>query len=218
MTTLSDTRSDDRFESVVTWARANRRGLNIAGVALILLAVGVWFTISARERRERFAGQELIQARATANAGNLPLAASDLQAIVERYGGTSASEEAALMLGQVRLVQGQADLAAAELQALVGGVSRQFRDQAYALLGTALEQLGRSADAAQAYLEAASATPYDLVTAQLLLDAGRAFAAAGDTEGAAAAYQRILDDLGETGAVTEARLRLAELRRSDIPG
>jgi tetratricopeptide (TPR) repeat protein len=215
---LNDSRPDDRLGATVKWAQANRRSLTMAGVVVAIVAIGLWFTISANQRRQTFAARELLQARATADAGNLPLAMNDLQQIVERYGGTRAGEEAALTLGQLRLLQDQPELAAAELEAFAARASDQFRDQAYGLLGTALEQAGRPADAARAYLDAADATPHDLVAAQLLLDAARAFASAGDTAGAADAYERILRDLAETGAVTEARLRLAELRRSDIPG
>ena len=209
--------SDERIEKLVTWARRNQRGLTIAGVAVVLVAGGFWFAASARARREAFAERELLQARSSGEAGNLPLATSDLQRVIERYGGTRAGQEAALTLAQFRLMQGQAELAAAELRGFVQSADRQFQDQAFAVLGTALEQAGQPGPAGQAYLDAAQRTRFDLVAAQMLVAAGRAFTAAGDTASAARAYQRILDDHAQTGAEVEARLRLAELRLGDIP-
>jgi len=70
--------------------------------------------------------------------------------------------------------------------------------------------------AAASYLNAADAAWYDFLQAQHLLEAGRVFAASGDTAQAIATYQRLLDDLSETDMVMEARLRLAEIQRTDI--
>lgn len=210
--------SQDRIEQITKWMQANQRLMTGLGVALIVVAGGIWFAMSANRRREAIAEQNLLQARAAAEAGNLPLAASDLQSLIQRYGRTRSGQEAAITLGQIRLMQGQAELAAAELQTFVGEAKSQFRDQALGLLGTALEQSGQPANAADAYRRAAEATRYELVAVQMLLAAGRSYQTAGDTASAAASYQRILDEHPETGAVGEARLRLAELRRSDIPG
>ncbi|MEX1999855.1 MAG: hypothetical protein WD934_09215 [Gemmatimonadales bacterium] len=209
--------SDERIDRLVRWVQDNRRLVSMIGTATVVLAGGIWFTMSARERRELFAERGLIQARATAQAGNLPLATSDLQRLISRYGGTRSGQEAALTLAEYRLSQGQDDLAAAEMQSLVREARSQFRDQAYATLGIALEQSGQPGQAGQAYMDGAAATRFDVVAVQLLVAAGRAYAAAGDTAAAAGAYERILSDHGESGAVVEARLRLAELRRAGAP-
>lgn len=214
---MSEHHSDEQVERIVKWVQARSRPLSILGLVLALAAVGVWFTLSARTRRENFAERELLQAKTAADAGNYPLASTELQRVVERYSSTRAGQEAALTLGQLRLIQGQADLAAAEMQTFVGNADAQFRDQGYGLLGTALEQAGKAADAARAYEEAAKASRYRLVSVQMLMSAARAHVAAGDTSAAASDYQRVLDDYKETGAVVEAQLRLAELRRSDTP-
>jgi len=211
---VSNTRheSDERIERIVRWTQANRRTLTIAGVTIVLIGGGLWFRASARARQEVFAEQEMLRARSSAEVGNIPLAVSDMQRVVERYGRTRAGQEAAVTLAQLRLMQGQADLAAAEMQVFAPKASSQFRDQAYAMLGAALEQAGQPAAAGQAYLDGADGTRYGLVAAQMLVAAGRVYATAGDTAAAATAYQRILDEHAETGAVVEARLRLAELR------
>ena len=205
------------LEQIVTWFRTNQRKLTIAGGAIVVIAAGVWFTVTARERREAFAQRELQAARVSAEAGNLALAANDLSRLITAYDGTPASEEARLVLGQVRLLSDQPDLAVADLQQFVAaGPRRQFRASAYSLLGAALEQSGNFADAAQAYLQGADGPGYELLLAELLMDAGRAFVLAGDTTAAVSAFQRVLTDFEEPPRAVEARLRLAELRRFDL--
>lgn len=208
-------RGEQGAERFVAWLKANQRRLSIAGTLAVVVAGGVWFTISARQRREAFAERELQSARLAAESGNLALAANDLSRLVSSYAGTSAADEAQLVLGQVRLLAGQTDVAIADLERFVAqGPSDRYRVAAFGLLGAALEQAGRFSDAGQAYVRGADGPGFDLVRADLLMHAGRSFAEAGDTTQAAAAYRRVLEFDGAPRAV-EARLRLGELRRFD---
>jgi len=146
------------------------------------------------------------------------LATNDLSRLVTSYRGTSASEEAAILLAQLRLTRGEADTAIRELTSFTeSGPTSKFLAAAYNLLGAALEQRGRFPEAADAYQKAASAWPYDYLKAQALLDAGRAFRAAGDTAQAAAAYQRVLGEFSESPSALEAKIRLSEVRRGATP-
>jgi predicted negative regulator of RcsB-dependent stress response len=204
----------DRLELVVKWLRANEKIVAGAAIGLAIVVAGVWFAVSARERRETFARRELTQARQAAEAGNLPLAASDLSRVVGSFGGTTAGQEARLVLAEVRLRQGQAALAASELREFVSGsVKPQYRTQAYELLGLALEQAGELSAAGRAFEDgsAAAITEYKYLSASLLLSASRAYAAAGDTSAAVRALQRLAAEFAETSAAQEAKLRLAEL-------
>lgn len=204
----------ERVERLVVWAKANSRNLTIAGSAVLVVAAGVWFIMAARARKETFAERELDQARASAEAGNLPLAASDLSRIVDNYGGTAAGNQASLLRGQVRLLQGQPTLAVSELQQFIAkGPQSHYKAQAYGLLGSALEQTRDFKSAGNAYEQAAKASPYALVSGQMLLSAGRAYSLAGDTAAAASVYQKALGDHPDTPIATEAELRLGELGR-----
>ena len=207
----------DRIESIVKWAKANERPIAVIGVVVALAAFGVWYAIAAKERREAFARRELSQARVAADAGNLPLASSDLSRIVGSAGGTTAGQEARLLLAEVRLRQDQAELAATELREfLASGPKPQYRAQTYELLGIALEQAGQLKAAAEAYRDGAGAAReagYTYLSATLWLTAGRAFAAAADTAAAVTAFQQVVRDFGETSAASEAQLRMAELGR-----
>jgi predicted negative regulator of RcsB-dependent stress response len=204
----------DRLESLVKWMRANEKVVAGAAIVVAVAAAGIWFAISARNRREAFAERELSQARQAAEAGKLPLAASDLSRVVSSFGGTAAGQEAELVLAEVRLRQGQAALAVTELQSFVeGSIRPQHRTQAYELLGAALEQTGRFGDAGRAYEDGANAAmaEYKYLSANLLLSAGRAYATAGDTASAMRALERVASEFEATSAAQEARLRLAEM-------
>lgn len=151
-------------------------------------------------------------ARVALQAGNVALAASDLSRLVASFGGTVAADEAVILLAQARLAQKDAGQAVAELRdALERGVSDQFLAPVHGLLGAALEELGSHAEAAREYENAAATTWYKRLEAQYLLDAGRAFTAAGDTAQAIAAYRRVIEEHEESPSVVEARVRVAEL-------
>jgi tetratricopeptide (TPR) repeat protein len=206
------TAETDRAEQWLAWAKANQRRLSIVAGVLVVIAGAVWFGVSAKTRKENFARRELDAARVAAESGNLPLAANDLSRIASTYGGTRAGQEAVVLLAQVRLLQDQPEIAVNELREFIAeGPQPHYRGPAYAALGAALEDLGRFAEAGQAYEEGARASEYALVAARFLLDAGRAYMMAVDTAAALRIYQQVLKDHSETGAASEARLRMAEL-------
>lgn len=204
----------DSGERVVQWVAHNRRGLTVGAVAVALVAGGVLFTRSAQVRRSQFAQRELISARSAVDAGNLQLAASDLGRIVQNFSGTSAAQEAVLLLANVHLQQGQPELAVTVLQELLAAnPDGHFVGQAAGLLGAALEEAGRPGEAADAYQRAVDATDYEMIRDQYRLDLGRAASNAGDNARAMAAYQAIIDDNPESPTAAEARFRLAEVSR-----
>jgi tetratricopeptide (TPR) repeat protein len=196
------------------WIKDHSREVAFAIGGAVIVAAAVWLYVTSENRKELFAAQALTKARGDAEAGDLPLAAYDLSQLMDRYGGTRASDEGAVLLAQVRLVQGgtQTDAAVSTLRAFV-----QKRHPAYilasgwSLLGGGLEQQRKYRDAAEAYQKASDAAPYDFLKAQYLLDRGRTLAVAGDSAGARKAYGEVLDRFGSLNQSAEARVRLGEL-------
>jgi len=136
--------------------------------------------------------------------------------VIADFDGTNAAEEARLLLGNVRLSQGQPNQALTVLQDYAGGAGKAYRAQAYSLVGAAYENLGRFREAGEAYENGSAAGRLGFQKAQLLADAGRAWTAAGDTAKAVSDYRRIVKDFGKEAAATEAKVRLAELTKGTV--
>ena len=194
------------------WVRGHQKlVLGIAG-ALVVVVLGAWLVVETGQRRQLRAAEALDVARNIAENGNLPLAANELQKIIETYKGTEAATEAVVTLNQVRMVNGQSELAIVGLQEyLKANPKKVYRVPALGLLGEAMENAGRPAEAAEAYKSASAEAELDYLKAQYLLFAARAYRNAGNPDQAAKALQSILDDYPKSTAVTEATVRLAEL-------
>jgi predicted negative regulator of RcsB-dependent stress response len=197
---------------LAVWATQNWRKLAIGGGIVAVVGLASWAYITSEARKEAFASQELMQARASAEAGNMPLAASDLTRMIDRYKGTKAADEGAILLNQIRLVQGQRDVAVNALREFLQGGHPDFiKASAYALLGAGLEDQGKAREAAQAYADASRSARLDFLKAQYLMDAGRTFTLAGDSTAAKDAYNEVLTKYGRLDQAAEARVRMAEL-------
>lgn len=194
------------------WYRDRVRLAMVAAVAVVLAALVAWFVISSGRRKEEFAQRTLNDARAAAEAGNLPLASSELQKLIQTYGGTKAATEAVITLNQVRVVNGQGELAIVGLRDfLAGNPEPGYRAAAYGLLGAALENAGKFAEAGDAYRSASEAAQLEYLKARHLIDAGRAYRAAGKPTEAVAAYRTVIEKYSKSSSLTEAQVRLAEL-------
>jgi outer membrane protein assembly factor BamD (BamD/ComL family) len=194
------------------WYRDRNRQLAAAAVAVAVVALIAWFVVSSGRRKEEFAARGLNQARAAAEAGNLPLASSELQKVIQTYKGTDAAKEAVITLNQVRMVNGQSELAAVGLKDfLAAKPDPKYAAPASGLLGAALENSQKWSDAGEAFSNASKAADLPYLKARYLVDAGRAYREAGKTQQAIAAYREIIQKYPKTTSVTEAQVRLAEL-------
>jgi TolA-binding protein len=194
------------------WYRDRNRLLAIAGGAVALIALVTWFVISSNKRKEEFAARSLNQARAAAEAGNLPLASSELQKLIQTYKGTDAASEAFITLNQVRLVNGQSELAVVGLRDYIATKPDvKYLAPANGLLGAALENSKKFAEAAEAFSNAYKVADVDYLKARYLIDAARAYREAGKNTEAIAAYRTVLQKYSRSPSFTEAQVRLAEL-------
>ncbi|MGH7419681.1 MAG: tetratricopeptide repeat protein [Candidatus Rokuibacteriota bacterium] len=205
------------LERVAAKIREHRQVATYVGGAVALgLLLLVWSMWSGRQAAGR-AGEQLQQARGAFESGNVILAASELNRVVENYSGTRAAEEATLLLAQVRMQQGQTPQAVDMLRGFAPGASSAYRAQAYGLLGAAYEFAGRLREAAEAYEQAARAARLPVFEAQYLSEAARVWVGVPDTARALAHYERIVRDFRKAGPSTEAQVRIGELTRG-APG
>lgn len=204
-----DVSHEDRFSA---WLQANAKAVGIGAGVVALIVAGTWFMSVSKARKENFARTQLEQAWGAADAGNVPQASAELQKVVDTYGGTQAALTARLTLNETRLSAGQAQLAADDLTAFVqSNPPARARAQAGMLLGAALENLGKAAEAAAAYEAAAQAAEMDYAKGEALLGAARAWRAAGQNDKAATALRTIIEKYPETSAHSVAEVRLGEV-------
>ena len=204
---------DDAGASLMEWARVNSNKLSIAGIAVVALgAIGLLWRASA-DKKEVRASQALASAQAVVQSGNAALAQSDLQAVLRRYGGTSAAVQARLLLAQVHFSQGKVDEGLKELDAIKS--PGLYAASLHALKAAGLEQAGKPADAAAEYEKASTSAATDLAKAAYRSDAARAYLAAGKQEDAKRIWESIAAD--DTNPLAgEARVRLGELNAKPI--
>ena len=194
------------------WYRDRNRQLVAGAIVLAIVAAVTWFVVTSNKRKEEFASRSLSQARETAEAGNLPLASSELQKLIQTYKGTDAASEAVITLNQVRLVNGQGELAAVGLRDfLASKPAAKYVAPANGLLGASLENSGKWSDAGDAFSRASAAADVEYLKAHYLVDAGRAYTEAGKKDQAAAAYRAVIQRFPKSSSLTEANVRLAEL-------
>jgi outer membrane protein assembly factor BamD (BamD/ComL family) len=194
------------------WVRKNQKYLLWGLAALGVVALAGWVTVESGKRKERMAALQLDRARNAAESGNLPLAASELQKLIDTYRGTESAREAVITLNQVRMVNGQSELAVVGLEDYLKINPRpEYAVPARGLLGQALENVKRFDQAAAVYEEASGAADVDYLRAQYLLSAARAYRAAGKPADATRVLLMIREKYPDTPSRTEADVRLAEL-------
>jgi TolA-binding protein len=213
-TTSSDTTSAAPAASPAAPGRPPRDTKRVValGAGLVAVLIGAFVIFGGGGRKEEFAQRQLTTARSAAEMGDLPAAAQQFQTLIETYEGTQAAAEATIGLNQVRLINGQNELAVTGIREFIASnPDREYLPPAYGLLGAALENAAKPADAAEAYRNASEAADVDYLQASYLVEAGRALVTAGQRDEAAQLYREVVAEYPETPMTTEAKVRLAEL-------
>jgi predicted negative regulator of RcsB-dependent stress response len=199
---------EDGGESLVEWARANTNKISIVGLVIVAAAaVGLLWRASA-DKKEVRASQALAAAQNVVASGNAALAQSDLQALLRRYGGTTAAIQARMLLAQVHFGANKVDEGMKELDAI--GSPGPYKASVHALRAAGFEQSGKGAEAGAEYEKAAAASPTKLAKAAYHSDAARAYLAAGKTEEAKRIWEAMAAD-DSNPLAGEAKVRLGEL-------
>ncbi len=196
------------------WFNINSRWVGLAGLIVLLAAVVAWYIPRQREQRNENADRQLLMAKQSLAPGNqnLPLAEVDLRKVADRYEGTAAGAEAGMLLAQLKLEKGDNQGAVTYLRELTSKLkSGPNAAAARGLLGDALSQLGKSAEAAGEYERAAELTSMPNEKAYLASKAGHAYMAAGKSAEARRIWEALAGQQDNPAAAAEARVRLGEL-------
>ena len=202
-------------ESLTEWLMLHKREVTWAVVALAIIIVSFWFYERSQSIKAQRAEAAYFQARQSAAAGNLPLAVSDLQKVVNRYEGTSAGTQAALTLAQTLYDQQKFKDGLAVLKKVEAKAPKDFRPSIHVLEAAGYEELKDLVVAAEQYKLAAQVTRFPVDKAEYQAEAARDYMAAGKADLAKAIWTALAKD--EAGAVAaEARVRLGELEAKAV--
>ncbi len=201
---------EQRVDSLVTWLELHSRQLMYASIALLVVAGGFWFYRRSNQRQADSASTALTEAQSAVAAGNLPLAQSDLERLIQRYGSTSAATQAHVLLAQVHFDKGEFQQGQAELKPVVDDNDAYTAASAMNLMGAGQEQSGKYAEAAASYEKAAKKAPYKVDHDVYMASAARALTTAGKLDDAKKIWAELAKD-DESAAAAEARVRLGEI-------
>ena len=210
--------AQDRSEGFFDWLQLNSRpllvGVIVAG-ALVLGVIG--YRASQRAGAEK-AEQALARAEQSLTSDNPQLARADLERVVNTHEGTGAATTAAMLLAQLHYTAGRHQDGVRVLERAAGwGASRASEAALHALIGDGLEAMGRHADAARRFEQAADATRFANERSQYMAHAARAKRQAGDAAGALRVWEELAKD-PQSPLAAEARLRIGELSARAVAG
>ena len=181
---------EQRVESLVDWLEQNSRMLMYASIGLLVVAGGFWFYRQSSARQAESASTALTEAQSAISAGNLPLAQSDLEKLIQRYGSTDAGTQAHVLLAQVHYEKGEYQQGIKELNGVSDGKDAYTAAAALNLQGAGLEQSGKFAEAAATYAEAAKKAPFKVDHDVYMANSARALTTAGKTDDAGRSGRR----------------------------
>jgi predicted negative regulator of RcsB-dependent stress response len=207
-----DSGSADFAQTFVDWARANSRALSIAASVIVVAGAGYWFYMRSKQITETNAEKALLTAKQSMQAGNIPLAQSDIQKVYSRYESTTAGVQAAMLLAQMDFDTGKPQDGITILEKTIGSSSAStMQSTILSLEGDGYGQMGKPDEAAKKYEAAANATHYELEKAYQLAKAGRAYQSAGNVAKAREIWTALATDPTAASMASEAHVRLGEL-------
>jgi predicted negative regulator of RcsB-dependent stress response len=209
---LDRDKSADRAQTFLDWTRINAKALTIAAVAVVLAAGVYWVYVRTKENQAARAAQALLTAKSSIGSGNLPLAHSDLQNIVNKWQSTNAGVEASMLLAGMDYDQGKFSDGIKLLQdAENTGPGREIAPTLESLIGDGYMSSKQASKAADAYSRAANVSRYEAETATNKAKAARAYEVAGDTAKSIELWTWLSTDPAGASMASEAKVRLGEL-------
>jgi len=210
--TDSDSGNVDAAQTFFDWARANSRAFSVAAAVIVVAGAGYWFYLRSKQITETNAEKALLTAKQSMQAGNIPLAQSDIQKVYSRYESTTAGVQAALLLAQMDFDTGKSQDGISILEKAAGSSSASsMQSTILSLEGDGYGQMGKSDEAAKKYEAAANATHYELEKAFQLAKAARAYQTAGNVAKAKELWTKLATDPTAVSMASEAHVRLGEL-------
>ncbi len=218
MSTEEQTVENKGIESLSQFLENNRQNVMIAGIALIVVAAGIYYYSNFYQpafeteagdsffMAERYYGQDSLNQALNGDGMNLGMIA-----IADEYSGTKAGNQAAYYAGRILLDQGKFE----EALDYLGDVSmddEKMSAQVITLKGDCNSELEQYETAADLYIQAANSRTNELTTPYALLKAGMAYEEAGDPSEALEAYETLSANYAESQYAQKIEIRIAKAK------
>ncbi len=203
--------SDDPLENVTLWLQANGKLLGIGAAVLAAIGLGVYGVRASDARKQTNASTALYAAQGPLYEGKTDVAREALGNVASRYKGTSAGDQAALLVAQTYFEAEEFEEGLRRLESARSGASSAFVPAIEGLMAAGHEGTANFEKAAEHYAKAAKAAASDTERDGFTLSQARALMRAGKRTEAITIFEGLLAKEGSPYA-QEAAVRLGELR------
>lgn len=203
--------SDEPLDNFAHWLQTNGKAVGIGAVVVALAGVAVWGIRASDAKKAENASTALYAAQAPLYENRIEEAQTALGEVASRYSGTTAGEQATLLLAQTYYDAGNFAKGIEQLQGARSGASAAFTASMDALMAAGYEGMFDFSKAAEQYAAAANSARSETERDGYRLSQARALVRAGQAVEATAIYESLLADRGSPYA-QEAAVRLGELQ------
>jgi len=197
---------------VSEWIQKHLNEVLMGAGGVILVAVIMFFIFSSQAKRERKASELLGRANLELQAGNIGQAVTDLQTVVNKYGGTKSAGKASFFLASAYFYAKDF----VQAQSMFEKYLKKYKEDvlltasAQAGIADCHMQRGNFIQAGEDFLKAASLTPQSFLAPQYLIKAAFAYLKADQKDKAREALNILIKEYPDSPEVHRAKIQLAE--------
>lgn len=202
--------SDDPIENISSWFQANQKPIiyGISAIAVAAVAIFLYRSNDASTREK--ASRALYEAQAPLSQGKLPEAAGALEKVANRYGSTTAGQQATLLLAHVLFDQKKYDAGIAALQKGQGSASADFAASFEGTIAAGYEAQSKFVEAAEHFGKAAALAKFPMEKGTFLSSQARSLMSGNKPAEARKIWEELAKDESLPFA-QEAQVRLGEI-------
>lgn len=217
MSTEEQYSTNKSTQSITQFLDTNKNNLLIAGIALILVAGGIYYySNSYKPALESEANESLFTAERYYNQDSLDKALNGdglhlgMIDIADEFGSTNAGNRASYYSGRILLEKGQYQ-EALDYLSKVSMDDEIMAAQVLTLRGDCHSEMENYKAAGELYMKAANKRENNLTTPYALMKAGIAFEEAGELSSAKKAYEKLQEDYATERIVDKIEVRIARV-------
>jgi predicted negative regulator of RcsB-dependent stress response len=217
MSTEEQTAENKGIQSIAAFLETNKNNVLIAGIALIIVAGGIYYyNNSYTPAMETEASESLFMAERYFSQDSLDKALNGdglnlgMKDIADEFGSTSAGSRANFFAGRILLEKGQFQEALDYLSDVSMG-DEIMAAQVTTLKGDCYSEMEQYEKAGDTYMKAANMRDNNLTTPYALLKAGAAYEEAGEFDDAKSAYEKLQANYSDSRLSDRVEARIARV-------